>query len=73
MIKDVKYRLGDNIHKQPVDIERRMQYGTHGPWQWEIHRGVGSYQDTNITICGISDAQIRELYHALRDHFKDKP
>lgn len=68
-IKEVKYLLGANIFKQPVEIVRRMQYGSYGPWQWEILRGCGSYQDTDIRITGISDAQMRELYNALKDHF----
>lgn len=67
--KEVTYRLGENRHRQPLKLTRRMQYGTCGPWEWVIERGEGSYQDTVITIGGLTDDNIKDLVNAVRDYF----
>lgn len=70
--REVTYRLGENMHRQPLKLTRRMQYGTYGPWEWVLERGEGSYQDKVITIGGMTDSNMRDLVSALNDYFGEK-
>lgn len=67
--KEVTYRLGENIHKQPLKLTRRMQYGTYGPWEWVLERGAAGQRDDEVTIGGLSDSNVKDLVHALQDYF----
>jgi hypothetical protein len=38
-------------------------------YEWIKKRGEGSYQDTTITIGGLTDDNIKDLVNAVRDYF----